>query len=104
MKKCKVCGKRLTGRQKSYCSPLCRFKYPLEETGRKRYIKRKETLCWDCDNACTGCSWSKSLIPVEGWTAKKTRIKISSETGEYTDSYFVIACPEFIPTKRRQNG
>lgn len=58
-------------------------------------------MCWGCDNACGGCNWSDSLKPVEGWNAIKTRIKINAETGEYTDSYFIIECPEFKREKKR---
>lgn len=47
------------------------------------------TLCWGCAKACTSeCSWSKDLIPVEGWTA---------EWGEINETYNVINCPEFVP-------
>ena len=47
------------------------------------------TLCWDCANACCGCVWSKSLIPVPGWTATPTRDK------DGVTSFLVTACPEF---------
>lgn len=44
-------------------------------------------LCWDCRKASTnGCSWSRKLVPVEGWTATP------SERG----SYAITECPEFI--------
>lgn len=48
------------------------------------------TLCWDCHNAGTcACEWSKDLVPVPGWTARKTR-------NEYGGGYIVIKCPRFI--------
>lgn len=49
------------------------------------------TICWDCHNAgaCT-CEWSKDLIPVPGWIARKTHSE------EYGESYRVISCPKFI--------
>lgn len=44
-----------------------------------------ESLCAYCGNACnSGCSWSESFTPVEGWTA-----------AENDKGYFVIECPEF---------
>lgn len=53
---------------------------------------KPKTLCWDCANAVPdkkghGCSWSRDLIPVKGWTAKQ---------GKYNQSsYRVEKCPEF---------
>lgn len=46
------------------------------------------TICWDCANATGGCSWSKSLVPVEGWKAIKTK-------KQTVESYAVYDCPEF---------
>jgi len=45
----------------------------------------KSTLCWDCGNACGGCSWSQELKPVKGWNAKKSG-----------DSFTVKQCPKFV--------
>lgn len=48
---------------------------------------RKDSICWDCSKAISaGCSWSKPElgVPVDGWTATKTRI-----------GYIVHDCPEF---------
>ena len=59
----------------------------------------KRTLCWKCANATnSGCSWSRALIPVEGWTAEKDILNTN-----YQDkvSYMVIDCPEFIPDGER---
>lgn len=51
------------------------------------------TLCWDCVNATNSrCSWSKRFIPVEGWTATKTRLNV---TTRYVESYIVHECPQF---------
>lgn len=47
------------------------------------------TLCWDCKNACCGCDWSESLIPVKGWEAIPTFVG-------HEASYNVISCPEFV--------
>ncbi len=53
-----------------------------------------DTLCWSCKRALCGCSWSKYFIPVKGWKAKKTKINCGPQG--YTDSYKVIACPEYL--------
>ncbi len=97
---CVVCGKVITKPNRTkYCSDACLYKAKLErlEEWQKAHPKRKkkETLCWTCQNACGGCSWSRSFTPVEGWEAKPTK-------NEQTDSYRVISCPEFIPDEERE--
>lgn len=52
-------------------------------------IRKAYTLCWDCEKATGGCSWSNELIPVKGWSAKNTTKK-----GGY-DSFYVYNCPLF---------
>lgn len=46
----------------------------------------KQTLCWDCANACGRCNWSQRFEPVDGWAAAYN---------EKYDSYCVTDCPEF---------
>ena len=49
-------------------------------------IDPKETLCNDCGKACnSGCSWSESLTPVEGWKVIESK-----------PSVIVEECPEFV--------
>lgn len=50
----------------------------------------KATLCWDCGNACGGCSWSKEFIPVEGWEARPVKQTCGNQ------SYIVFECPQFV--------
>ena len=52
--------------------------------------------CWDCANACGGCSWSAKGEPVPGWKAEQTSILCyeGSQAGR-TESYKIIFCPEF---------
>ena len=61
-------------------------------------MKRKtneisKQLCWTCINAVAddkhGCSWSRSLIPVKGWTAEKSEIK----QYEGFEVYQISDCP-----------
>lgn len=56
--------------------------------------RKRMTLCWKCRNATnSGCSWSRSLTPVEGWTAIEDHLCTN-----YRDntSYLVTDCPQFI--------
>ena len=46
------------------------------------------TLCWDCANYATGCSWSEEFKPVKGWAAVPAKNKNFS-------SYIVLACQKF---------
>lgn len=57
-----------------------------------------DTLCWFCDNACGGCSWSGKFEPVPGWIAIPT--KIQAEKGRKMDSFTVLSCPEFSLTEK----
>lgn len=60
------------------------------------------TLCWRCENAVpdpergTGCPWSISGKPVDGWDAVRT---FKSGAG---DCYYVRACPGFEPDRPRE--
>ena len=61
---------------------------------------KPKTLCWDCDNATGGCSWSEHMnhTPVKGWYAVRNDIK--TKEGTHTESYIVISCPEFVRDAR----
>lgn len=60
-------------------------------------------LCWECDRATGGCSWSRRFIPVKGWTAKPTIIRDDSETyGTVIKSYHITKCPLFKADKKRR--
>lgn len=95
---CPVCGAVVTKKgQAKYCSAKCAYKAELERQKAKRKTttkRKKDTLCWTCQNYSGGCSWSRSFTPVEGWEARPTK-------NEQTDSYHVISCPEFIPDEER---
>lgn len=55
--------------------------------------KHDHTLCWDCAKATSqDCPWAERGQPVEGWRAKKTKLRFS---GELSDSYRVFSCPLF---------
>lgn len=66
-----------------------------------------KTLCWDCQNACGGCSWSKAFKPVNGWTAERKDVKVNHtyrgrSWTQTEESYIVKKCPEFLPDKRQR--
>jgi predicted nucleic acid-binding Zn ribbon protein len=92
---CKVCGKVLPKRAKSYCSVVCRDKARYERYKKKPKdnFTPSEQPCWTCKNACGGCSWSRSFEPVKGWKAKPSKIYYLE--GDYTDSYKITYCPEY---------
>ena len=94
IKKCPVCGKDFkTTNATKFCSNTCRRRY--QGVGKPAKRKGNETLCWTCQNACGNCSWSRSLVPVEGWVAKKIKIKGNFYAGEIIDSFVIRSCPEY---------
>lgn len=62
---------------------------------------KKQTLCWECENACGGCSWSEidpetgrpRFEPVPGWTAEESSLHMSH--GRDMKSYHITDCPQF---------
>lgn len=65
------------------------------------------SLCFDCANACGGCSWSEldpktmrpRFVPVEGWDA----IYIDRDFFRAGNgSYEVLSCPQFKPDPPRK--
>lgn len=96
-------GKRKCIRHSKKCiynfiTKIINCKYFLANFFKERVKMRKRCesnnqLCWDCKNACGGCSWSSCFKPVDGWDAKESLVKDSS--GDFY-SYTVKQCPEFI--------
>lgn len=87
VKNCAYCGKKFYSRGGDYCSKQCR------SAKRKEREDENGQLCWNCKNACGGCSWSKCFKPVEGWGATPTTI---DDNEGNIRSYRVHSCPEFI--------
>ena len=77
-----------TGTAKSYITAILK-KMGIEWTGK---YKQEETLCFRCQSK--SCTWALHHIPVEGWTAEKTKIPIQGKS--CISSYHVIACPNYI--------
>lgn len=66
-------------------------------TKRKENKKERGTLCWDCKNACGGCSWSRNFTPVAGWNATEGAVKVMCQKSQrYVQTFFVHSCPEFV--------
>ena len=86
---CKVCGKYFF--TKSTNKPFCSEECKKIDTQKRR--DENAQLCWRCKNACGGCSWSRSFIPVKGWTAEHFVVKDSE--GDF-DSFKITKCPKFI--------
>ena len=57
------------------------------------YHGTTRSICWDCERACCGCSWSKDFKPVKGWTAIPTKMKLKGN--QTTGTYIVTECPDF---------
>lgn len=51
-------------------------------------------LCFRCDKACGGCSWSKSFAPIPGWTAEPSRICVGIDN--FVETWHITDCPEFV--------
>lgn len=60
-------------------------------------------ICFDCQNACGGCSWSIDFTPVPGWTAEKKMIKAGSKRDgvRWIETFRITACPEFVKDEPR---
>lgn len=91
---CPICGKSFKGTgRKKYCSKRCANSVSYH---KKKPTVKKDTLCWDCQNACCGCSWSRTFTPVKGWVAEPTVITYKTgDTLHTTDTYKIFECPEF---------
>lgn len=71
----------------------------------------RTNICFDCQRACGGCSWSACdpltgellFMPVPGWTAKPS--KLYSAHGSHnreTWTYHITACPLFLMDVRKE--
>ena len=88
---CKYCGKRfVTKTKRQYCSREC--------AAMSKRSNAKDTLCWECEKATGGCSWSDKLIPVEGWEAIPTEVKMTVYST--VNSYKIVNCPLFSSDER----
>ena len=94
-KMCATCGIlfETTIRNKRHCSKRCEAD-ELASGGQ---------ICWQCNKATGGCSWSKSLTPVKGWTAEPRVIRSYDnilKTYEEIHTYKILYCPLFERDER----
>ena len=70
----------------------------LPSDKKPRRTPARANICFDCKNACGGCSWSARFEPVPGWTATPTRFKYfdKAKNTKWTDTFHITECPEFI--------
>ena len=90
-KVCELCGKPFGSirRNQRYCSKGCRLTaYKVKSDNHKK--NNRGQPCWYCQNATGGCSWSRELKSIEGWSAKKVKCR---DTDDYT--YRIFFCPLF---------
>ena len=75
-----------------------------------KYTKQAN-ICFDCENATGGCSWSAldpvtgkpQFKPVPGWTATPAVLQAKNGSYQYKwDTYSITACPQFVPTPERK--
>lgn len=75
-------------------------------------VHNRTNICFDCQRACGGCSWSawdpvteKPMFrPVPGWTA--TPSKVDNAKGRKAKpvwTYHVTACPLFVRDEPRES-
>lgn len=70
--------------------------------------KNNTNICFDCQKACGGCSWSEidpdtekpRFQPVEGWTAEPVMMFLYE--GKRIQTYHITACPEFVKDEHRE--
>lgn len=86
------------------------FEPETTDCDSSKFAKRGN-ICFDCENALGGCSWSAldpvtgkpQFKPVPGWTA--TPVVLQEKNGSYQykwDTYSITACPQFVPTPERK--
>jgi hypothetical protein len=97
---CSKIAKKLGRSKSSVEHKLYSISHPKSTT--KRVCTHKhDTLCWNCQNACCGCSWSREFLPVAGWKAEPSIL--TSITHRSITSYDVISCPQYLPDERSGN-
>lgn len=88
---CSTCGNifKTTIKNEKYCSKKCRAD-DMSMGGQ---------LCWNCQRATGGCSWSDKFIPVNGWIAEPRIIKnynILTRTYDEISTFRIKYCPLFL--------
>lgn len=69
------------------------------DTTRKNILGKKLQLCWDCEKATGGCSWSEKdkAEPIPGWDAEPD--VMNSDTDREVQTFRIYYCPQFVQSK-----
>lgn len=68
-----------------------------ENAGEQNY------LCWQCEKAFDGCSWSREGIPPKGAKHEKIERKMHNHEPETHDGFYIYECNEFEPEQTKRN-
>lgn len=84
----------------------------VQKKGRGGHTASTTNICFDCRNACGGCSWTEinpdtkqpRFEPVPGWTAKPVLLNVGAlrDRARLIETYHVTKCPQFIPDEPRR--
>lgn len=101
---CIICEKPAEPRgERGYWSKCSECREKAKKAKRaadEKSNKQKQSLCWFCRNAVPddkgkqGCNWSRNKLPVDGWDAIPTKLKVAAHMT--VPSYHVKTCPEFV--------
>ena len=86
----------------------------IQRKGRGGHTGGSTNICFDCQNACGGCSWTEintdtghpRFEPVPGWTAKQVILNCGTFKGGgkvLVETYHITKCPQFVKDRPR-NG
>lgn len=64
----------------------------------------RTNICFDCQRACGGCSWSRNFEPVLGWEAKPSKLHSAGGRKREVWGYHITACPLFLRDARRNRS
>ena len=84
----------------------------VQKKGIGGFTGKTTNICFDCNNACGGCSWTAvdpktkkiRFKPVPGWTAKKVLLNVGTYGNNkraIIETYHITACPQFKNDKRK---
>lgn len=73
------------------------------ETKKKKRKRAATQLCWSCSMNASNCAWMRCYKPIEGWTAKETKVKNSGfqNPDETIPSYEIKKCPNYVKENRK---
>ena len=86
----------------------------VQKKGRGGHTGGSTNICFDCQNACGGCSWTEfdpgtkrpRFEPVPGWTAEPVLLNVGGMRGgaRLIETYHITNCPQFVKDNPRTSG